>query len=203
MGDMWRSQHMQLVQLIVQNDAAHAVVNKLGTIGLLQFRDLNAGTSFYKRSFVDEVRKCDELARILRTIADEYDGSSISLAERDEALCKELGIDSIDAKIHALEEELAALKEQQELLVKNDNALREQKYVLDLGATIYKKSTGRGAAAEEDAPPTAQMAELMALSEFANVESSLLGQVAGVIKREHAAALERIIFRATRGNAVF
>ena len=62
---------MQLVQLIVQNDAAHAVVNKLGNIGLLQFRDLNAGTSFYKRSFVDEVRKCDDLLRILRGIEEE------------------------------------------------------------------------------------------------------------------------------------
>ena len=62
-GDMWRSQHMQLVQMIVQNDAAHAVVNKLGQVGLLQFRDLNAGTSFYKRSFVEEARTCDDLLR--------------------------------------------------------------------------------------------------------------------------------------------
>ena len=75
MGDMWRFQKMQLVQLIVQNDAAHAVVNKLGTVGLLQFRDLNAGTSFYKRSFVDEVRRCDDLSRILRGIEEEFQAS--------------------------------------------------------------------------------------------------------------------------------
>ena len=43
----------------------------------------------------------------------------------------------------------------------------------------------------------------MALSEFAPGGSSLLGQVAGVIKKETAQSLERVLFRATRGNAVF
>ena len=42
MGDMWRSQKMQLVQMIVQNDAAHAVVSKLGDLGKLEFRDVRA-----------------------------------------------------------------------------------------------------------------------------------------------------------------
>jgi hypothetical protein len=41
MGDMWRSQKMQLVQMIVQNDAAHAVVNKLGETGIVEFRDVS------------------------------------------------------------------------------------------------------------------------------------------------------------------
>ena len=41
MGDMWRSQKMTLVQMIVQNDAAHAVVNKLGQVGIVEFRDVS------------------------------------------------------------------------------------------------------------------------------------------------------------------
>ena len=43
----------------------------------------------------------------------------------------------------------------------------------------------------------------MALSEFATTGSSLLGQVSGVVKKESVIALERVLFRATRGNAVF
>ena len=45
MGDMWRSQKMTLCQLIVQNDAAHAVVNKLGTVGIVEFRKLVMATA--------------------------------------------------------------------------------------------------------------------------------------------------------------
>ena len=40
MGDMWRSQKMTLVQMIVQNDAAQKVVNKLGQVGIVEFRDV-------------------------------------------------------------------------------------------------------------------------------------------------------------------
>ena len=40
MGEMWRSQEMQLIQMIVQNDAAHEVVEKLGELGIVEFRDV-------------------------------------------------------------------------------------------------------------------------------------------------------------------
>ena len=149
MGDMWRSQKMTLVQMIVQNDAAHAVVNKLGQTGIVEFRDvrtralplspchplrtqlfrpraslrplpaqLNAGTSFYKRSFVEEVRKCDELMRVLRGIADEYAASKITLPDKDEKAALALSLDDIEEKIHSVDEELTALKTMQEASAK-------------------------------------------------------------------------------------
>jgi len=203
MGDMWRSQKMQLVQLIVQNDAAHAVVNKVGTMGLLQFRDLNAGLSFYKRSFVEEVRKCDELARVMRTIQEEFDHSKVELPDKDEARSLSLTLDDVEAKIHAIDVELEELKEQQKLLMSNDNALREQKIVLDLGKTIYTKEDTAASLELSVLPAKSTVTELLQLSEFAATSTSLLGQVSGVIKREYVASLERTLFRATRGNAVF
>jgi hypothetical protein len=36
---------MQLVQLIVQNDAAHAIVSKLGEMGKMQLRDVSRSPS--------------------------------------------------------------------------------------------------------------------------------------------------------------
>jgi len=42
MGDLWRSKKMSLVQLVVQNGAAHAVVSKLGELGMMQLRDVRA-----------------------------------------------------------------------------------------------------------------------------------------------------------------
>lgn len=40
MGELWRSEEMQLVQLFVQIEAAHATVDELGKLGLVQFRDV-------------------------------------------------------------------------------------------------------------------------------------------------------------------
>jgi len=44
---------------------------------------------------------------------------------------------------------------------------------------------------------------LLSLTEFGGQASSMLSVLAGVIKTESVAALERVVFRATRGNAVF
>jgi len=40
MGDLWRSQSMQLVQLFINLEAAHDTVDELGELGLVQFRDV-------------------------------------------------------------------------------------------------------------------------------------------------------------------
>ena len=75
--------------------------------------------------------------------------------------------------------------------------------MLDRGKKIYTKKGSTEIADESMSKERTQMAELMALSEFATTSSSVLGQVSGVIKVDHVAALERTLFRATRGNAVF
>ena len=41
MGDLWRSQEMQLLSLIIQNDTAHDVISKMGELGLVDFRDVS------------------------------------------------------------------------------------------------------------------------------------------------------------------
>jgi len=204
MGDMWRSQEMTLAQMIVQNDAAHAVVNKLGQVGILEFRDLNAGQSFHTRNFVEEVRKCDDLMRVLRTIATDYEEhSDIVISDCDEKLAVTLSLDDVEPKIRQIDDELAGLKSTQELLLKNDNALQEQKLVLEIGKKIYTLSSGKSGALPPPSTDKSFVAELMALSEFSQTSSSLLGQVSGMIKAEQVATLERVLFRATRGNAVF
>jgi V-type H+-transporting ATPase subunit a len=45
MGELWRSEEMQLVQLFVQIEAAHATVDELGKLGIIQFRDVRIAHS--------------------------------------------------------------------------------------------------------------------------------------------------------------
>jgi hypothetical protein len=40
MGTLWRSEPMHLVQLFVQLEAAHATVDELGQLGVIQFLDV-------------------------------------------------------------------------------------------------------------------------------------------------------------------
>jgi len=40
MGELWRSEEMQLIQLFVQHEAIHDTVDELGKLGLIQFRDV-------------------------------------------------------------------------------------------------------------------------------------------------------------------
>ena len=72
-GDLalWRSEEMELVQVIVPAEAAHGTVAKLGALGTCEFRDLNAGRSAFQRTYANQVKRCDELERKLRVLRDE------------------------------------------------------------------------------------------------------------------------------------
>ena len=73
--------------------------------------------------------------------------------------------------------------------------------MLELGKEVFSLQATLGAPLAPCDPDKLAAQELMALSEFAGTSSSLLGQVTGVVKLESIAALERVLFRATRGNA--
>jgi len=57
---------MQLVQLFVQNEAAHDTVDKLGKLGLIEFRDVKPDVSAFQRNFLHKVRRCNEIEGEIR-----------------------------------------------------------------------------------------------------------------------------------------
>ena len=64
--DLFRSEPMQLVQLIIPIESAHRTVSYLGDLGLLQFKDLNADKSPFQRTYAAQIRRSGEMARRLR-----------------------------------------------------------------------------------------------------------------------------------------
>jgi V-type H+-transporting ATPase subunit a len=54
--DLWRSEEMELVSLMIPAESAHDTVWALGEIGLLQFIDLNEDKSAFQRTFASQVR---------------------------------------------------------------------------------------------------------------------------------------------------
>jgi len=193
MGSIFRSEKMQLCQMIVQNDAAHAVVEAFGEQGLVEFRDLNQGQPFHKRAFTEEVKKCEEVQRKLKVLKDALDHAGIEASEEKEA---NIDAPSLAGLLAEKEEELQHMESQEMILKKNHNALREQKYVLDLGGKIYASQ----------APGTSMegfegQAEV---TDFASsTATSMLSYITGVMPRMSMPAFQRVIFRSTRGNAMF
>uniref|UniRef100_A0A8C1TP22 V-type proton ATPase subunit a n=1 Tax=Cyprinus carpio TaxID=7962 RepID=A0A8C1TP22_CYPCA len=66
MGEMgFRSEEMCLAQLFLQSGSAYDCISELGEMGLVEFRDLNPSVSSFQRRFVSEIKRCEEMERIL------------------------------------------------------------------------------------------------------------------------------------------
>uniref|UniRef100_A0A668A744 V-type proton ATPase subunit a n=1 Tax=Myripristis murdjan TaxID=586833 RepID=A0A668A744_9TELE len=65
MGSLLRSEEMCLAQLFLQSGSAYDCISELGELGLVEFRDLNPSVNSFQRKFVNEIKRCEEMERIL------------------------------------------------------------------------------------------------------------------------------------------
>lgn len=121
----FRSEDMALVQLFIQSEAAHDTLHALGALGdsegCIQFKDLNADKSAFQRLFVSDVRRCDDMLRILRllkeTVAKEKSVSG------DGPDGKELSLHDLHDRLLDLEKEMKEHGNAYIQLKKQDNEL--------------------------------------------------------------------------------
>ena len=79
MSRWFRSEHMEYISLIVNEDAAHDCLAVLGKLSAIQFTDLNPDLTPFQRRYVSYVRRCDELERKLRFFGHECDNFGLAL----------------------------------------------------------------------------------------------------------------------------
>uniref|UniRef100_A0A8C9TH10 V-type proton ATPase subunit a n=1 Tax=Scleropages formosus TaxID=113540 RepID=A0A8C9TH10_SCLFO len=65
MGSLFRSEEVCLAQLFLQSGSAYDCISELGELALVEFRDLNPNVSSFQRKFVGEIKRCEEMERIL------------------------------------------------------------------------------------------------------------------------------------------
>uniref|UniRef100_A0AAQ4NYP9 V-type proton ATPase subunit a n=1 Tax=Gasterosteus aculeatus aculeatus TaxID=481459 RepID=A0AAQ4NYP9_GASAC len=65
MGSLLRGEEMCLAQLFLQSGSAYDCIVELGELGLVEFRDLNPNVNAFQRKHVNEIKKCEEMERIL------------------------------------------------------------------------------------------------------------------------------------------
>lgn len=195
---------MQLIQLYIQKEAVRDTVDELGQLGIVQFRDLNPDINAFQRSFVNEIKRFDEMQRKVRffeeqLIKSQADGSAplvirqIPHHQKDTPTSKVL-IDELEAKLEEYEKDLLLMNNNQEILDRNYNELIELANVLEKDATFFNESGGfdSHAGRPDDQQPL--------LGDEMVTKGGSLGFVTGVIPRDKVNGFERVIWRATRGN---
>ncbi|KAK4880998.1 hypothetical protein RN001_004317 [Aquatica leii] len=190
---------MALAQLFIQPEAAYYTISELGEAGIVQFKDLNEEVSAFLRKFANEVRRCDEMERRLRYIETEVKKDKIAIPE-----CAELPrapnpreIINLEAHLEKTEGDIRELTENGNNLKLNYLELTELKHVLEKTKTFFN---------EDDEPRTSTMESRALMVDELNTSagtSQHLSFVSGVINRERVPAFERMLWRISRGNALF
>ncbi|KAL0048361.1 hypothetical protein WJX82_001585 [Trebouxia sp. C0006] len=196
--DMFRSEEMQLMQLMMPAESAHDTVAALGHVGLLQFKDLNTDKSAFQKSYSTQVKRCDEMARKLRFFHDQVQKSELIVGARMGQDSWEL--DELEAKLDELESELLEINGNSERLQRSHSELMELQLVLEKAGGFFDDAQHRASAAHFESSSGTMEAPLLAGESTTDSKTVRLGFVAGVIQQEKLIAFERLLFRATRGN---
>lgn len=223
MGALFRSEDMALLRLYFERGAAHATIDELGKLGIVQFNDLNPNQSAFQRSFSANVRLCDDMQRRIRFLHSQIN-SHPHLTSPDllvpshtyEANSHSLRLDDLDQKLASFEANLLQMNSNSDTLAIQRNELVELRYVLEKGAHFFQSAPRVQQAsygtlglldpavdANNVYSPTSLLndapASRTALTSASNT-GSLLSYFAGVVEKAKITTFERVLFRATRGN---
>uniref|UniRef100_A0A673XBY5 V-type proton ATPase subunit a n=1 Tax=Salmo trutta TaxID=8032 RepID=A0A673XBY5_SALTR len=197
MGSVFRSEEMCLVQLFLQSGSAYDCISELGEMGLVEFRDLNPSVNSFQRRFVSEIKRCEEMERILGE-------SNIAVPEDDEiwelTLC---GLSAVvpQEQLQRLEVELSEVARNKEKLQRNLLELTEYTHMLRITRTFVHSRSRHEALGPQ-------------YEEFQSIESdsagctgmqrlgAKLGFVSGLIHRVKVEAFERMLWRVCKGYTI-
>lgn len=182
--------------MFLQVEAAYCCVAELGELGLVQFKDLNANVNSFQRKFVNEVRRCESLERILRFLEDEMQNEIIiQVPEKNAETPLPREMITLETTLEKLEGELQEANQNHQALKKSFLELTELKYLLKKTQDFFETETNLG----EDffVEDTSGLLELRTIPAFM---TGKLGFTAGVINRERMASFERLLWRVCRGN---
>ncbi|KUJ15427.1 V0/A0 complex, 116-kDa subunit of ATPase [Mollisia scopiformis] len=210
---MFRSADMSMVQLYIANEIGREIVNALGELGQIQFRDLNSEVTAFQRTFTQEIRRLDNVERQLRYFYSQMEKAGIPLRKIDLdvdtlAAPSASEIDELADRSQSLEQRVASLNDSYETLKKREVELTEWRWVLREAGGFFDRAHGNveeiRASSDNDDAPLLQDVEQHVQGQNGDAERSFsvmnIGFVAGVIPRDRVAAFERILWRTLRGN---
>ncbi|KAM1569176.1 hypothetical protein ACFX1Q_034436 [Malus domestica] len=203
--DLFRSEPMQLVQIIIPIESAHLTVSYLGDLGLLQFKDLNSDKSPFQRTYAAQIKRSAEMARKLRFFKEQM--SKADLPPSKSARQVDVNVDDLEVKLGELEAELIEINSNDEKLQRSYNELLEYKLVLEKAGEFFHSAQSSAVLQQRENESRDISDESLDTPLLLEQETSTdpskqvkLGFLTGLVPREKFLAFERILFRATRGN---
>lgn len=143
-GTFFRSENMVLLRLYFDRAAAHDTIEELGELGLCQFKDLNEHQSSFQRTFSENVRRCDDMLRVIRYLIDQVNSvGHLTLAPS--AYCgpgtgPSFRLDDLDAHLNTLERSLLEMNGNSEAITTQYNETVELRCVLERAAEFFQTS---------------------------------------------------------------
>ncbi|NWU75297.1 VPP2 ATPase, partial [Onychorhynchus coronatus] len=191
MGALFRGEPMCLVQLDLRSGSAYECLS-----------ELNPNVSVFQRKYVNEVKKCEEMERILGYLVQEIKKAGISLPEGDVAPPAPLlkHILEIQEQLQKLETELREVTKNKEKLRKNLLELTEYKYMLKVTQSIVRRTS------EYESHLHANYEEFPSVESEPLVDyncmhrlSARLGFISGLVHRAKIEAFEKTLWRVCKG----
>jgi len=187
---------MALCQFILPTETAYSCLSALGEIGKAYFRDLNPDLNVHARTYVNEVKRCDEIEKRMRFLHKELQRYEIVIekdrVEQPAPLVKEFN--DIEVSVEKVEKELREVCTNVESLMHNINDLTELKYLLEQTATLLDSS-------DLDLSPFDEGDKDTIIPTAGADRRSHLSHVMGVMNSERVDGFKRLIFRVSHGTA--
>ncbi|GEQ71231.1 hypothetical protein JCM33374_g4912 [Metschnikowia sp. JCM 33374] len=189
---------MSLIQLYVPAETSRDVIHEVGKLNLIQFRDLNKNVSEFQRSFVEELRKLDEIERQYAYFKAELDKKGIEpkvYPYDDSAVYPQSEIDVFAQNAALLEARTSDLSSSADALYEKQKDLKQLKSTVKAVQTFFKENGGSSAPAGDD--------ESLAQLEAGGTQEFQANFICGVIDRQKVAPLQQILWRILRGNLYY
>lgn len=203
---LFRSELMSKCQLYLLPEAAYNCVAELGELGLVQFVDLNPDVSAFQRQFVSEVKRCEEMERILRYVETEIVKESIVITEvSEDAITAPAPREMVELETNLTKNEtdLREVNSNYVALRKNQLELRELKNMLNRTESFLSET--QFSLNEQASEETRLLEDVGERDNLLDAEEQSYGSMkfnitAGVIDRSRLLAFETMLWRVSKGN---
>ncbi|EDR27903.1 vacuolar ATP synthase subunit A, golgi isoform, putative [Entamoeba dispar SAW760] len=194
MGEMFRGKDMSLGQLIVPSNIAIETVERIGKLGIIQFIDLNDNLASFDRRFINEIKRCEEIERIIRlfeeTISFEESRDGFNKVFKRNSLAVDLlPIATADAQQSELSSEQLVLK-----IRTFDNDLKQ------LSSDVV--SAERAVSGIHEAISLAEHITELIGQDIDQMTAQSLKYLVGIIDTSKWESLRMVIWRVSRGFVV-